>query len=63
VIKDKIKSLKEEIRSIDFADVLYWKWEYHSRVANAEYLQRRTRFRQITRELALWEKTALPSTV
>ena len=61
MIKAKIASLKEEIRSIDFADVLYWKRRKDcSREATTEYERRRDRLQEITRELALWEKNAWP---
>jgi hypothetical protein len=58
--KAKIATLKEEIKSIHFADALYWKWKEHSNEASAEYRHRRDRLQGLCRELALWEKNAWP---
>ncbi len=58
--KAKIATLKEQIKSIHFADTLYWKWKEHSNEASAEYRRRRDRLQGLCRDLALWERNASP---
>jgi hypothetical protein len=49
----KIAALREELDSIDLADILFWKHGMDpSREARAEYQQRQDRRQEIMKELA-----------